>query len=621
MADTKLKFSSVQSFVDASFFQKLSTLKLDEFRLDETKKPISATVGIKSVSQREGTAVSLNDASFGPIDPSLYPPGSILSLPGYITNFNTIEEFKKLDKSTFIKDAGSQIYNDIITKKVLEEPSLLNKFEIISFADLKKFKFFYWVSFPSLSSQWTITSQSTITEFPEAMVDWINTASLSQKPYFVIDQDSRPQLLSTLSTSSTSVHVGFIDSCLIPDKPSKLLQNFLAALSIYGFTTVTLSIYRLSGQSYTLQLSDPSTDHTKITGWERTSQGKLGPKLADLGALIDPVKLSEQSVDLNLKLMKWRVAPELDLDVVKDTKVLLLGSGTLGSYVSRALLGWGVRHITFVDNGKVSFSNPVRQPLFNFEDVGELKAKTAAEALKKIFPLVNAEGHELEIPMAGHPITNEEKQRADYEKLEQLIEEHDAIFLLTDSRETRWLPTVIGNAKKKIVINCALGFDSYLVMRHGVEGNLGCYFCNDVVAPTDSLTDRTLDQMCTVTRPGVALMASSLGVELLVSLLQHPKKHYAAADESTILGKLPHQLRGFLDRHETMKLQAPAYDFCSACSKNIIKGYEEESWEFVTNALNDPTYLAEVSGLAEVQAKAEVAMAEFEDGFSDDDWN
>lgn len=34
----------------------------------------------------------------------------------------------------------------------------------------------------------------------------------------------------------------------------------------------------------------------------------------------------------------------------------------------------------------------------------------------------------------------------------------------------------------------ALGYDSYLVMRHGIKGKnnepkLGCYFCNDVVAP------------------------------------------------------------------------------------------------------------------------------------------
>lgn len=44
-------------------------------------------------------------------------------------------------------------------------------------------------------------------------------------------------------------------------------------------------------------------------------------------------------------------------------------------------------------------------------------------------------------------------------------------------------------------MNAALGFDSYLVMRHGartaysfVNGTstrLGCYYCNDVVAPAD----------------------------------------------------------------------------------------------------------------------------------------
>ena len=68
----------------------------------------------------------------------------------------------------------------------------------------------------------------------------------------------------------------------------------------------------------------------------------------------------------------------------------------------------------------------------------------------------------------------------------------------------------MGSAKGKMVINAALGFDTYLVMRHGARGGkvggesasadadgkvkgtggiatgrLGCYYCNDIVAPAD----------------------------------------------------------------------------------------------------------------------------------------
>jgi ubiquitin-like modifier-activating enzyme ATG7 len=49
-------------------------------------------------------------------------------------------------------------------------------------------------------------------------------------------------------------------------------------------------------------------------------------------------RLADQAVDLNLKLMRWRILPALDLEKVATTKCLLLGAGTLGCYVARTLM-------------------------------------------------------------------------------------------------------------------------------------------------------------------------------------------------------------------------------------------------------------------------------------------
>jgi ubiquitin-like modifier-activating enzyme ATG7 len=127
--------------------------------------------------------------------------------------------------------------------------------------------------------------------------------------------------------------------------------------------------------------------------------------MADLRGLLDNGLLMSQAVDLNLRLMKWRMWPTLQLETVSGTKCLLLGAGTLGCAVARALQGWGVRSITLVDNGLVSFSNPVRQSLFEFEDaVGKrFKSVVAAERLRRIFPQTNSTGVVLTIPMPGHP--------------------------------------------------------------------------------------------------------------------------------------------------------------------------------------------------------------------------
>jgi ubiquitin-like modifier-activating enzyme ATG7 len=153
--------------------------------------------------------------------------------------------------------------------------------------------------------------------------------------------------------------------------------------------------------------------------------------------------------------MRWRILPALDLDKVASTRCLLLGAGTLGCYVARTLMGWGVRTITFVDSARVSFSNPVRQPLFEFEDClngGKPKAACAADRLRKIFPGINATGLSLSIPMPGHPVPpgSTEQTKKDVETLENLFDDHDVVFLLMDSRESRWLPTVLGAAKGKV---------------------------------------------------------------------------------------------------------------------------------------------------------------------------
>ena len=401
------------------------------------------------------------------------------------------------------------------------------------------------------------------------------------------------------------------------------LRNVAALLARLGYKTIDVYVYRDhhnrgAVRSYWLNMDLGIVDSVDgCLGWERNSSKKLMPKVSDLASLSDPFELANQAVDLNLKLMKWRAAPDIDLDSIKSNKCLLLGAGTLGSYIARGLMAWGVRNITFVDKGTVSYSNPVRQPLFELDDckIGAPKAEAAAKALRKIFPGVNARGLSLSVPMAGHPVTSEEHQRRDYDTLVEEIKAHDTIFLLMDSRESRWLPTVVCKALGKLVINVAIGFDSFLVMRHGVPtAELGCYFCNDVVAPIDSISRLPLDQMCTVTRPGVAQLASGHAVELFASILQHSRRAGAPADSETALGPVMHQLRGFVAQHTVLQVRGPPFDQCSGCSPVVCDAWSEGSWEFVKTALNDSSFLSELTGLAELQKMTESLEFESDGG-------
>ncbi|KAF7190948.1 Ubiquitin-like modifier-activating enzyme atg7 [Pseudocercospora fuligena] len=809
-----LQYAPWTSDIELAFYSALASLKINHDKLDSSARKV---LGLYEINHKDAPERSMRMQIHGTALTTDETPQNYYRAEGTIKNFNTIEEFRQVDKSAHIEKAGRMIWDAICDGTIYSCPSLLAHFSAICYADLKKYKFTYHFAYPAVHSdpQWRLVApynnpdaaikkleSKETTLLVDAVQTWrygvdsrqhgcflakrlrkeVLEAEWKKAPFMgEIEEEeedgnlcsknkpkqTRSSSLSELGFlwwigSLSSYETGFFDNArpedryvcfadpsTFPSNPGWMLRNLLvlvrqrwhldsiqvicyrdthirrdtptslvmqlqSAEPVYDFSAQTaleemtkmsesgaltpgqvdafgeLIIPKAPEQKKDLPIRPPpakALQFPKVTGWERGEQNKVTSRTVDLAAYMDPSRLADQAVDLNLKLIKWRISPSIDLDTIKHTKCLLLGAGTLGAYVARNLMGWGVRKVTFVDNGRVSYSNPVRQPLYDFKDCqngGVWKAQRAADVLSEIYPGVDSEGVVINVPMAGHPIVGDEsKIERQYEHLKRLINAHDAIFLLMDSRESRWLPTVMGKAAGKIVVNAALGFDTYMVMRHGMRApaplrprsqetreatimvhpkdekdplkraaempiqngdgtktepeELSCYFCSDVVAPADSQKSATLDQQCTVTRPGAAPIASALAVEMLVSITQHKLKGRAPAPQpptstamapapptdpslpnSHPLGTVPHQLRGYMSTWQTLQIKGKAYDCCSACSPKVLQAYERDGWDFVKKALNEKGFVEEVSGLAEVQRQAEAAAQAMQD--EEGDW-
>ncbi|XP_076972657.1 ubiquitin-like modifier-activating enzyme ATG7 isoform X4 [Tamandua tetradactyla] len=629
---SKLQFAPFSSALDVGFWHELTQKKLNEYRLDEAPKDIK---GYYYNGDSVGLPARLT-LEFSAFDMTAPTPAHCCPAVGTLYNTNTLESFKTADKKLLLEQTANEIWESITSGAALENPVLLNKFLLLTFADLKKYHFYYWFCYPALCLPESIPliqgpvglnqrfSPKQIEALVRAYDDLCQKEGVTALPYFLIKYDENTVLISLLKHCSdffqgqrTKITVGVYDPCNLAQYPGWPLRNFLVlaahrwsssfqAVEVLCFRDRTLQGARDSTHSILFEVKLPemafSPDCPKAVGWEKNQKGGMGPRMVNLSECMDPKRLAESSVDLNLKLMCWRLVPTLDLDKVVSVKCLLLGAGTLGCNVARTLM--------------------------------------------------NARGYNMSIPMPGHPVNFSsvtlEQAREDVEQLEQLIESHDVIFLLMDTRESRWLPAVIAASKRKLVINAALGFDTFVVMRHGLKKpkqqgagdlcpshpvasadllgsslfanipgyKLGCYFCNDVVAPGDSTKDRTLDQQCTVSRPGLAMIAGALAVELMVSVLQHPEGGYAIASSSddrmneppTSLGLVPHQIRGFLSRFDNVLPVSLAFDKCTACSSKVLDQYEREGFNFLAKVFNSShSFLEDLTGLTLLHQETQAA--------------
>uniref|UniRef100_A0A8D8MEW5 Ubiquitin-like modifier-activating enzyme ATG7 n=1 Tax=Culex pipiens TaxID=7175 RepID=A0A8D8MEW5_CULPI len=462
--NSNVKFIPPKSFVHLDFWFKFADVKLNVDKLSDAPRHLFASINSTSSTQ---PVIEIDCTGF-----NSQPTDKMGMFPchGILINKNTKEEFINTNKSKLLTDVSNHYYAQLFSKKTLENSSELVFFILFSFADLKTHKYLYWFAFPVFRDVFFKKGQTYTLLSSKFQRDKLFSFELqfkmflekSNELFFVYNsKESRFYRLSEiinhedLSKNLKSVDLNYTFFCctdLCFDKdPSWLLRQFLGyiAMSCPQITQKTINCICLknnvaSSIVFTLEIqsTDLNLEKPLWVGWE-TNNGRLIPRSVDMSKIMDPLKMVEKSINLNLTLMKWRLVPNLNLDIISTTKYLLLGAGTLGCGVARSLL---------------------------------------------------------------------------------------------------------------MVITVALGFDTFLVIRHGSKSEnrvkpnlikgfkeipgtyLGCYFCNDIVAPGNSMKDRTLDQQCTVTRPAVSYIASSLAVELTISLLQHKHRMYS---KSLTMRKIP----------------------------------------------------------------------------------
>lgn len=143
-----LRFLELASAPDVSFWAKLADMKLNELRLSE--EPIPAR-GHYRANTHEGVASPLNlTADAFDVDAGgTTGGGSRIAMRGEIHLVNTLEKMKTFDRAGVAARAAERVRQSIASGAADADPSLLNTFAVVCFADLKRFMFYYWVCVPA----------------------------------------------------------------------------------------------------------------------------------------------------------------------------------------------------------------------------------------------------------------------------------------------------------------------------------------------------------------------------------------------------------------------------------------------------------------------------------------
>jgi ubiquitin-like modifier-activating enzyme ATG7 len=145
---TVLQHQPFASTIDIGFWSELSTLKLDTLRLDDAPRSIWGSYECGSLSAAAGSKFLVGNES---LNPNAQVSARFVRSPGIIKVVNTVEAFKDLDKKKFIEELGNEILNAIDCGAAIDDPSMLPRWVMLTFSNLKTYCHHYWLEFSAVS--------------------------------------------------------------------------------------------------------------------------------------------------------------------------------------------------------------------------------------------------------------------------------------------------------------------------------------------------------------------------------------------------------------------------------------------------------------------------------------
>lgn len=173
--------------------------------------------------------------------------------------------------------------------------------------------------------------------------------------------------------------------------------------------------------------------------------------------------LSDEELDRYARHLVLREVGGPGQAKIRQTSVLVVGTGGLGSPLALYLAAAGVGRLGLVDDDTVSLSNLQRQILFKTADVGRPKVEAGRDALAALNPHVTVDVHPVRLTAAN---------------VAELIAPYDLVADGSDNFVTRFLVhDACYFARKPLVSAAVTEFEGQLATYKGYLPGLPCYRC------------------------------------------------------------------------------------------------------------------------------------------------